>query len=407
MHEALNRHRPLPRTVWALGLVSLLMDASSETIHALLPLFLTTTLGASVALVGVIDGVAEATAAITKVFSGYVSDRIGRRKPLILLGYGLGALSKPLFPLAASAGLVFGARFIDRIGKGLRGAPRDALVADLTSSDQRGRAYGLRQALDTVGAFIGPCAAIVLMHIYDGDMRMVFWCAALPALLAVLCVVFGVEDAARAPVAKCARAPIQWRDLAALGGAYWQVVALGVVFTLARFSEAFLILRAHDGGLSLALAPLVLVAMNVVYALAAYPAGAWSDRSGPRGLLLAALAALILADVLLAVGESLTTLFVGFALWGLHMALSQGLLTKLVAEHAPSALRGSAFGVFNLCSGVAMLLASAVAGALWQWWGAATTFWAGALFAGCAALLVSCMRAATSDPCPAQAERLN
>jgi MFS family permease len=388
MNETSKRNAPLPRTVWALGLVSLLMDASSETIHALLPLFLTTTLGASVALVGVIDGIAEATAAIAKVFSGYVSDRIGRRKPLIMLGYGLGALSKPLFPLAASAGLVFGARFIDRIGKGLRGAPRDALIADVTPDFQRGRAYGLRQALDTVGAFIGPFAAIVLMRLYADDMRMVFWFAAIPALLAVLCVLFGVEDAEAAAPARTAHVPVQLRDLHGLGAAYWRVVTLGVVFTLARFSEAFLILKAHDGGLPLALAPLVLVAMNIVYALGAYPAGALSDRMGPRGLLLAALAALVAADGLLAVAHSLLPIFVGITLWGLHLALSQGLLSKLVAEHAPPLLRGSAFGVFNLTSGVAMLLASALAGGLWQWFGAAATFGAGALFAVLAALMV-------------------
>ena len=392
MNDTTKTSASLPRTVWALGLVSLLMDASSETIHGLLPLFLTTTLGASVALVGIIDGVAEATAAVAKVFSGYVSDRVGRRKPLILLGYGLGALSKPLFPLAASAGLVFGARFIDRIGKGLRGAPRDALIADVTPDYQRGRAYGLRQALDTVGAFIGPLAAIGLMQIYAGDMRAVFWFAALPALLSVLLVLFGVQDAESTPRPASARAPIQWRDLRSLDAAYWRVVALGVVFTLARFSEAFLILKAHDSGLPLLLAPLVLVAMNVVYALGAYPAGVLADRMGPRRLLLAGLAALIAADVLLALGHGLTMIFAGITLWGLHMALSQGLLAKLVADHAPATLRGSAFGVFNLSTGVAMLLASALAGVLWELFGAATTFWAGAVFATLAALLVSAMR---------------
>lgn len=392
MNDTIKIHKPLPRTVWALGMVSLLMDASSETIHGLLPLFLTTSLGASVALVGLIDGVAEATAAIAKVFSGYVSDRIGRRKPLILLGYGLGALSKPLFPLAASAGLVFGARFIDRIGKGLRGAPRDALIADVTSIDQRGRAYGLRQALDTVGAFIGPLAAIGLMQIFAGDIRTVFWFAVIPALLSVLFVLFGVQDPPSAPRPTSPRVPIQWRDIHALDRAYWRVVVLGVVFTLARFSEAFLILKAHDGGLALALAPLVLVAMNVVYALGAYPAGVLADRMGPRGLLLASLVALIAADVLLALSGGLTMIFTGIVLWGVHMALSQGLLAKLVADHAPAALRGSAFGVFNLSSGVAMLLASTLAGGLWEWFGAATTFWAGALFAAVAALLVGALR---------------
>ena len=392
MHDLSKTYPALPRTVWALGLVSLLMDMSSEIIHGLLPLFLTTTLGASVALVGVIDGVAEATAAIAKVFSGYVSDRMGRRKPLILLGYGMAALTKPLFPLAASAGLVFGARFLDRIGKGLRGAPRDALIADVTPDYQRGRAYGLRQTLDTIGAFIGPLIAIGLMQLYANDMRMVFWFAAIPALLSVSLVLFGVQDAPAAPRTASAKVPIHWRDLRDLDAAYWRVVALGVVFTLARFSEAFLILKAHNGGLALALAPLVLVAMNVVYALGAYPAGVLADRMGPRGLLLASLVALITADVLLALGDGLTMIFAGIALWGVHMALSQGLLSKLVADHAPAALRGSAFGVFNLSSGIALLLASALAGLLWTLFGAATTFWAGAVFALLAGMLVSAMR---------------
>lgn len=394
MSDGLNRSTKtsLPRTVWALGLVSLLMDMSSEIIHGLLPLFLTTTLGASVALVGIIDGVSEATAAIAKVFSGYVSDRIGRRKPLILLGYGLAALSKPLFPLATSAGLVLGARFFDRIGKGLRGAPRDALIADVTPDFQRGRAYGLRQALDTVGAFVGPLLAIGLMQLYTNDMRMVFWFAAIPAALSVLFVLFGVHEAQRIPDKVAASTPIQWRDLRNFDKAYWWVVLMGVVFTLARFSEAFLILKAHDGGLALALAPLVLVAMNLVYALGAYPAGALADRMGARSLLLASLMALIAADVLLALGEGLVMIFAGIALWGVHMALSQGLLAKLVADHAPAALRGSAFGVFNLSSGVAMLMASVFAGGLWTWFGAATTFWAGAGFALVAGILVAAMR---------------
>ncbi|MBX9609105.1 MAG: MFS transporter [Gammaproteobacteria bacterium] len=379
---------PLPRTVWALGLVSLLMDASSEIIHALLPLFLTVSLGASMSLVGVIDGVAEATAAIAKVFSGYLSDRLGRRKPLILLGYGLGALAKPLFPLAGSATLVFGARFIDRIGKGLRGAPRDALIADVTPLVQRGQAYGLRQSLDTVGAFLGPLAAIGLMALFADDFRLVFWCATLPAALCVLTVLFGVEDAPGSAERAPPRAPIALAELRALDAGFWRVVALGVLFTLARFSEAFLVLKAHAVGLPLALAPAVLVAMNVVYALGAYPAGLLADRVAARGLLLAALGALIVADLLLAAASALPLTFAGIALWGLHMALSQGLLAKLVADHAPAALRGSAFGLFNLTSGVAMLAASALAGLLWDGFGAAGAFGGGALFAAAAALFV-------------------
>ena len=357
------------------------MDLSSEIIHALLPLFLTTTLGVSVAMVGLIDGIAEATGSISKVFSGYISDRIGRRKPLILLGYGLGALSKPLFALAGSAPVVLGARFADRIGKGLRGAPRDALVADVTPVAIRGRAFGLRQSLDTVGAFAGPLLAIGLMAAFANDMRLVFWVAVVPAILAVLCVIFGVEERTDHATPKLERPPIAFADLKRLDRPFWGVVALGVVFTQARFSEAFLILKASSEGLSLTYAPAVLVAMNVVYALGAYPAGIASDRVSARVLLGWGLVCLILADLVLALVSGLVAAFVGIAFWGLHMALTQGLMAKLVADRAPPELRGSAFGMFNLAAGVAMLFASVVAGLLWDRLGASSTFLAGAGFA--------------------------
>ena len=374
----------IPRTVWALGFVSMFMDISSEIIHSLLPLFLTMTLGVSVAMVGLIDGFAEATASISKVFSGYIADRMGKRKPLILLGYGLGALSKPFFALAATAPVIIGARFADRIGKGLRGAPRDALVADVTPSEIRGRAFGLRQSLDTVGAFVGPLAAIGLMALLANNMRMVFWVAVIPAVLAVLCVMFGVRDSKPQQDAPVARPPIQISDLKRLPREFWNVTGIGVVFTLARFSEGFLILKASAEGLPLTLAPLVLVVMNLVYALGAYPAGGLSDRMPARKLLFWGLACLIAADLSLALIAGLGGAFLGIALWGAHMALTQGLLAKLVADHAPSDLRGSAFGLFNLVTGLAMLFASAIAGLLWDRIGSNATFLAGAGFAALA-----------------------
>ncbi|MGZ8286289.1 MAG: MFS transporter [Allosphingosinicella sp.] len=375
----------LPRSVVALGFVSLAMDLSSEMIHALLPLFMVGTLGLSVAAVGLIDGIAEATASITKVFSGWMSDRLGRRKPLILLGYGLAALSKPLFPLAGGALPVLAARFADRIGKGIRGAPRDALIADATPAPIRGRAFGLRQSMDTIGAFAGPLIAIGLMLLLANDIRAVFWIAVLPAVIAVLLVLFAVEEPAAAPGAP-ARAPLRLADLKRLDRFYWTLVAIGILFTLARFSEAFLILKASDEGLPLWLAPAVLVVMNLVYSAAAYPAGIASDRIGTRGLLLASLVILAAADLLLALAPGLTAAFIAIALWGLHMGLSQGLLSRLVADRAPAALRGSAFGLFNLATGVAMLAASVTAGLLWDGFGPAATFAAGAAFALAAAL---------------------
>ena len=386
----------IPRTVWALGLVSMMMDISSEMIHALLPLFLTGVLGASVAMVGAIDGIAEATAAISKVFSGYVSDRIGRRRPLILLGYGLGALSKPLFALAAGPVPVLGARFIDRIGKGLRGAPRDALVADVTPAAILGRAYGLRQALDTVGAFAGPLLAIGLMVLLKDDMRTVFWLAAIPGAVAVGIVLLAVRDPERPAARGDARMPLRLREVGRLPGGFWVVTLIGVAFTMARISEAFLVLKASGEGLALAYAPLVLVAMNLVYSLGAYPAGALADRSGPRGLLLASLGCLVLADLLLALGGGLAASFAGIALWGLHMALSQGLLAQLVASNSTEQLRGSAFGLFNLATGLTMLASSLVGGLLWDWRGPQATFLAGAGFAAIAALALVCFSGAIS-----------
>ena len=379
----------LPRSVIALGFVSLAMDLSSEMIHALLPLFMVGTLGLSVAAVGLIDGIAESTASITKVFSGWLSDRLGRRKPLILVGYGLAALSKPLFPLAAGAVPVLAARFADRIGKGIRGAPRDALIADVTPAAIRGRAFGLRQSMDTAGAFAGPLIAIGLMLVLANDIRAVFWIAVIPAAAAVLLVLFAVEEPPAAAGA-AARPPLRFAELKRLDRAYWGVVAIGILFTLARFSEAFLILKASDEGLPLWLAPAVLVVMNLVYSAAAYPAGIASDRIGTRGLLLASLALLAAADLLLALVPGLTAAFAAIALWGLHMGLSQGLLSRLVADRSPAPLRGSAFGLFNLATGLAMLAASVTAGLLWDGFGPAATFLAGAGFAvaAAAALLV-------------------
>jgi MFS family permease len=387
MARARQRLRSVPRGVWVLGFVSLFMDVSSEMVHALMPALLVGTLGASVALLGLIEGVAEATAAVTKVFSGWISDRLGRRKLLAVIGYGLAALTKPVFPLAATPFEVMGARFLDRIGKGIRGAPRDALVADITPPAVRGLAFGVRQGLDTVGAFLGPLLAIGLMLALAGDLRQVLAWAVVPALIAVALLVLGLEEPDRAQAVDTPRPPpIRWSDLTGLDAAFWTVVAVSVVFTLARFSEAFLILRAQDAGLPLAFAPAVMVAMNVVYSLVSAPAGGFSDRVDRRLLLLAGLGVLVLADLALAFLDSVAGVFLGVALWGLHMGLTQGVLNAMVADAAPERLRGSAFGLFNLASGVTMLASSGLAGLLWSLYGPPTTFLAGAGFALLAAL---------------------
>jgi MFS family permease len=378
-NSSLLRWREIPGSVWALGLVSLFMDSSSELIHALLPLYLVGVLGASTLTVGVIEGIAEATAAITKVFSGALSDYLHERKWLTALGYGLAAASKPIFPLAPDVAWVAAARFIDRVGKGIRGAPRDALIADLTPADLRGTAYGLRQSLDTIGAVLGPALAILFMALFADHFTTVFWIAVIPAVAAVLTIVLFVREPMR-PLAQRVRAPLSRAELKQLSAGYWLVVGVAAVFTLARFSEAFLLLRAKSVGVPLTLVPTVMVVMNIVYALSAWPAGAKSDQIGRYRLLVAGFALLIVADLVLAFGNGVALVMLGVALWGLHMGLTQGLLSALVADTAPARLRGTGFGVFNLVSGLAQLAASVIAGGLWQWIGPDGTFLAGALF---------------------------
>jgi MFS family permease len=374
----------IPRGIWVLGFVSLFMDLSSELIHSLLPAFLVTVLGVSALTVGVIEGIAEATAAFAKVFSGAVSDWIGRRKPLVLLGYGLAALSKPLFPLATGAGMVLAARFIDRIGKGVRGAPRDALVAEITPRGLRGAAYGLRQSMDTVGAFAGPLLAMALMAGTGDDFRLAFWVAAIPALVCVVLIVVGVREPGAPPARTARRFPIRRTEMARLPRRYWLVVAFAGVLTLARFSEAFLLLRAQDVGLAVTWVPLVMIAMNIVYAASAYPFGRLSDRLRRRHLLALGIGLLIAADLVLARAADPWLVGAGAVLWGLHMGATQGMLTAIVADTAPADLRGSAFGVFNLVTGLTLLAASIIAGGLWTAIGPATTFYVGAAFSAIA-----------------------
>lgn len=371
----------IPATVWVLGVVSMLMDISSEMIHSLLPMFMVGTLGMSVLAVGVIEGLAEATALIVKVFSGVLSDYFRRRKGLALLGYALGAFTKPLFAIASGAGLVVAARLIDRVGKGIRGAPRDALVADVTPPEIRGAAFGLRQSLDTVGAFVGPLLAVGLMLLWADDFRAVFWVAVVPGLLAVAVLALGVRESERHEEGAPRTNPIRRENMRRLGAAYWWVVAVGALFTLARFSEAFLVLRAQELGIAIALVPLVMVAMNLVYAAAAYPFGWLSDRVGHRQLLAWGLVVLIVADVLLATAQHWGMVIAGVAVWGIHMGMTQGLLATMVAHATPADLRGTAYGVFNLASGLAMLAASVIAGLVWDKLGPAVTFWAGGAFA--------------------------
>lgn len=371
----------MPTSVIALGLISLLMDVSSELIHSVLPLFLTSLLGVSALWVGIVEGIAESTAAIVKIFSGALSDWIGRRKPLLLLGYGLAAVTRPLFPGAQNLSTVLLARFLDRVGKGLRVAPRDALLADITPPEIRGAAYGLRQSLDNVGAILGPLFAMALLLGSRDDFRVVFWAAMWPAMLVVILIWLLIPEPPRADRGERRPFPLRRAQLARLPASFWRTTTLASLLTLARFSDAFLILRADSIHLPARYAPLILIIMNIVYAAAAWPAGILGDRLGKRRLLTLGTVVLIAADVVLAWAQSTTWVFAGVALWGLHMGFSQGILTAIVADEAPAELRGTAFGMFNLLTGGALFAASVLAGFLWKNGGPAATFGAGAVFA--------------------------
>ena len=380
------RARPrLPRTVWVLGIVSLLMDLSSEIYHALLPAFLTVTLALPVVAMGALDGIAEATASMAKLVSGRLSDRQRRRKPWILLGYGMGALSKPLFPLAQGALPVLGARFVDRLGKGIRGAPRDAMIADETPPELRGAAYGLRQSLDTVGGFLAPLAAVGLMIWFANDIRAVFWIAAIPALLSFL-FAWAMLRETRDHVATEEAAT--WGGWRSLDPQVKRLIAVGFLFGLARFSEGFLILKAMDAGLAATWSPLVLALFSLSFLLLAYPAGALSDRVDPKSLLLGGIALLVAADLWLAEAASLWAVGCGVILWGAHMALTQGIFARLIADAAPDHERASSFGAFFFVSGIAALLASLGAGLLWDRGGPAATFTAAAAVAAVAGAML-------------------
>ena len=375
----------IPAGVWILGFVSMLMDISSEMIHSLLPLFMVTTLGTSAFTVGIIEGLAESTALVIKIFSGTLSDYLGKRKGLAVFGYAMGALTKPLFAVAPTVGIVLAARFLDRVGKGIRGAPRDALVADITPPNLRGAAFGLRQSIDTVGAFLGPLLAVGLMLLWANDFRAVFWVAVIPGLMAVALLFFGLHEPEHQQTEKRTN-PIRRENLKRLGRPYWWVVGIGAVFTLARFSEAFLVLRAQQSGVPVALVPLVMVAMNAIYALSAYPFGKLSDRISHTKLLALGLVVLIAADLVLATNNHWGAVLAGVVLWGVHMGITQGLLATMVADTAPLDLRGTAYGFFNLVSGLALFVTSGIAGLLWDWFGASFTFYSGAVFC-CVALV--------------------
>ena len=393
---------PLPRNVWVLGFVSLLMDLSSEIYHALLPAFVTIVLGLPATALGAIDGIAEAAANFAKLVSGRLSDRSSRRKPWIVAGYGIAALSKPLFPLAGSAAAVMAARFADRIGKGIRGSPRDALIADEAAPAIRGRAFGLRQSLDTLGAMLAPLAAVGLMVLLADNIRAVFWIAAVPALLSFLLAWFALKES-EGPRVAGPRPPL-FAGFRSIDAPTRRIIAIGFLFTLARFSEAFLILRALDAGVSVTLSPLVLVLFNIGFGVLAFPAGSLSDRVSPKAILAGGMALLIAADLILAQDASLAVLGLGVLLWGAHMALTQGIFARMIADSAPAELRATSFGAFYFASGIATLLASFGAGIIWDRSGASATFIAGAGVAALALVMLTLLPKDRATPDASQTE---
>jgi len=370
----------LPRNVWILGLAALLTDSSSEMIHSVLPLFLVSVLGAGMVTVGIIEGTAESIASVMKVFSGALSDYLGRRKALVVAGYGLSTLAKPLFALAQSSLWVLAARTGDRIGKGIRGAPRDALIADSVPPERAGAAFGFRQSLDTAGAVLGPAAACALVFLLHRDLRTVFWVALAPAAVAVLLLAAGLQEK-RSRRTGAVRNPLEWEALARLGGGYWALVAAALVFNLGNSSDAFLLLRARQLGMEAGLVPATLVAMNAAYALTAFPLGHLSDRIGRSGLLVGSFALYALIYLGFALAQAPWQVWLLFSAYGLHLGMSQGVLAALVSDRVQRDQRGTAFGFINLATGITLLPASLLAGFLWTRVSPSAPFFAGSLFA--------------------------
>lgn len=369
----------IPATVWMVGFVSLLMDVSSEMINTLLPLYLAGGLGASALAIGFIEGISVAIATASKFLSGVLADFSRRAKPIAVLGYGLAALSRLIFPLATSVDLIVLARAMDRVGKGIRGAPRDAIVAAVTPQGMRGASFGLRKSLDTVGGFLGPLIAIAAMLLLAGDIVTVFWLAALPAGMAVAVLIFAVREPAESRAEIKNIPAFRFADAFRLNPAIWTVICLAGVIMLARFSEAFLLLKSVEAGFSLTWVPVSIVIMHGVYGLCAYPVGKLSDTIGNTGLLLCSLVFLVVAHLTIAFSATVWEFVIGIVFWGLHMGFSQGLLGAMVADASPAGLRASAFGAFNLVTGIVLLIGNVAAGWLWQDLGSHAPFIAGAL----------------------------
>jgi MFS family permease len=361
---------------------------SSAMIYGLLPVFMVRVLGISIASVGLIEGIAEAANSLIKFVSGAASDWIGRRKPLVVFGYTLSAVIKTIFPVAGTASAVLAARVIDRLGKGIRDAPRDAFLADFTAKEIRGEGFGLRLALAVAGFVVGPLIAIGLMKLSGDNFRLVFWIALIPAYLSIVVLLLTVKELPLNHDESPRRLPIRRGDIAALPAAFWWVIAIAGLLSLARFSQAFLVLKAFEVGVDAAFVPMVLVVMHLVFSVAAYPFGILADHLDRRLQLGIGTVILVSADVVLASASTIWMTALGAALWGLQLGVTQGLLGATIADVAPDRLRGTAFGVYDVAIGVGTFVASAGAGVLWMAGGSSIAFSVSACVATAAALML-------------------
>ena len=369
----------IPRNVWALGIVSLLMDLSSEMILSILPIFLVTGLGISVLSLGLIEGLAEGVASVIKAFSGALSDYLKKRKILIVIGYGISTLTKPFFALASTATWIFTARFVDRLGKGIRGAPRDSLIADSTSTKIRGTAYSLRQSLDTLGALLGPIIAIIILYLTTNNFRFVLWFAVIPAVLCIVVLIFGVKETTLKKNISSKKSYFLFKNFSKITPVIWLFFLIVFILNLGHFSEAFLLLRSQEIGLKVSFIPIVFVVMNVAYAIVAVPFGHLADRGGFFILIVCGFLILVLADIILALTNSVGWMFVGIIFWGIHLGMTQGLLLAMISKLSPLELRGTSFGLFHAITGIALLIASLIAGYLWQYYNSGLIFFVSAI----------------------------
>ena len=376
--------RALGRNVVALSAVSFLTDVSSEMIYPLLPLFLSVVLRASATAIGVIEGAAESTAALLKLASGVWSDRVRRRKPLVVAGYALASVARPLVAIAQSAGQVLAIRVSDRVGKGLRTSPRDALIADSVHPSIRGRAFGFQRAADHAGAVVGPLIAFFIMRAEHVPFRRVFWLAAIPGLLAVLVLVFAVRDVPRRrPLAS----PAGSRDR--LGGRFWAFLGVLFLFTLGNSSDAFLLLRAAQLGVPAALAPILWAMLHVVKSSSSTPGGALSDRIGRKPLIIGGWAVYGVVYLLFGRATQAWHAWALFAVYGVYFGLTEGVQKALVADVVPDEQRGTAFGWYNLALGLGAFPASLIFGEIWDRVGAPAAFTFGAMLALVSAVAIS------------------